>query len=69
MNITRRQFVPLAAASAMAAFGVAGCSNDTASTATGSTPAADAGSADTSSDGYGSPGLLVVIVFPSPRSQ
>ena len=51
MNITRRQFVPLAAASAMAAFGVAGCSNDTASTATGSTPAADAGSADTSSDG------------------
>ena len=51
MNITRRQFVPLAAASAMAAFGVAGCSNDTASTATGSTPAADTGSADTSSDG------------------
>lgn len=51
MNITRRQFVPLAAASAMAAFGVAGCSNDTASTATGSTPAADAGSADASSDG------------------
>ena len=51
MNITRRQFVPLAAASAMAAFGVAGCSNDTASTATGSTPAADTGSADASSDG------------------
>ena len=25
--------------------------------------------ADTSSDGYGLPGLLVVIVFPSPRSQ
>ena len=51
MNITRRQFVPLAAASAMAAFGVAGCSNDTASTATGSTPAPDTGSADASSDG------------------
>lgn len=51
MNITRRQFVPLAAASAMAAFGVAGCSNDTASSATGSTPAADTGSADASSDG------------------
>ena len=51
MNITRRQFVPLAAASAMAAFGVAGCSNDTASTATRSTPAADTGSADASSDG------------------
>ena len=52
MIITRRQFVPLAAAGAMAAFGIAGCSNDEAAT-TGSTPAADTGSAeaDTSSDG------------------
>lgn len=52
MIITRRQFVPLAAAGAMAAFGIAGCSNDEAAT-TGSTPAADTGSAeaDASSDG------------------
>ena len=52
MIITRRQFVPLAAAGAMAAFGIAGCSNDEAAT-TGSTPAADTGSAatDSSSDG------------------
>ncbi|MBM6867794.1 ABC transporter substrate-binding protein [Collinsella tanakaei] len=48
MDITRRQFIPLAATTAAALFGLAGCGND-ASTGAGS--AADAGSAEPSSDG------------------
>ena len=50
MIITRRQFIPLAAGAAAAAFGIAGCSNDTAAT-TGSTPADTGSAAETSGDG------------------
>ena len=50
MIITRRQFIPLAAGAAAAAFGIAGCSNDTAVT-TGSTPADTGSAAETSGDG------------------
>ena len=49
MNITRRQFVPLAAGAAAAMFGLAGCGSEPATT--GSAPADNAGSAEATSDG------------------
>ena len=48
MDITRRQFIPLAAGAAMAAFGMAGCSNDAGTTAQEGSGSADAPAADAS---------------------